>query len=108
MGIEGLSTVEILTQMLESWGPNGEHWCKGLRSHDGDKYCVLGAIGKLEDGYPEYPHTLTGHKITALLGGKCNIMYTNDHLARSFQDIKAFICKAIKTELEKEGARLAE
>lgn len=106
MGIEGLSTVEILTLMLESWGPNGEHWCRGLANVAGDKFCVLGAIGKLERGYPYYPGTLTGYKVAATLGGESNIMYFNDHLASDFQDIKTFICKAIRQELAKGEAQL--
>lgn len=100
------NVVDNLVRLLESWGPNGERWCRGLTTYDNSKFCVLGGIGKLETGRPTYPMTLEGHKIALAIGGECEIMYYNDHSAHDFRDIRSYICRAIHKELAKEEAEL--
>ena len=102
------NVVENLTQLLESWGPNGEHWCIGLHNYNGDSFCILGGIGKLESGKPGYPMTLNGHMAQAAISREVgDIISFNDYQSNgNFYNIKAAVCRAIRRELAQEEAKL--
>lgn len=117
--------VQDLCNLLESFGPNGERWCKGLghtifgSSAQGDKhsFCILGGIGLAERfglgvGYPE---TLAGNLLAAKIQRTLSVTRKwnsipafNDYWGTTFADIKEVICETILHELAMEEARLDE
>ena len=70
------SAVEVLEQMLDFWGPEGEHWCVGLGygtlqmilGSERATGCIWGAVGGLKHGKVMYPEFGTGDTRRTKLG----------------------------------------
>lgn len=98
---------EVLISALESFGPNGEHWCQkklysGNSIETAGEFCAVGAIQrdiilhKTEAGV--YSSALTAFKM-----GPMDIVSINDRAQTNFGVVKALFCGAIKTAAEREA-----
>lgn len=101
----GKTTVEVLTGMLELFGPNGEHWCKHALENSGS-YCLLGAAGKAACGNPMGTSEVC-ERATRSIRECVGTEYPgflapfNNAPETTFKEIKEVMCKAIKAELGK-------
>lgn len=113
-----MKTSEVLIEALELLGPNGERWTK-FQAEDRGRYCIIGAIGKVEGGetfcgygadrvgtealfkaltpvWTEEYHEWTIERPTQL-------WRYNDHPNTEFKHVRALFHKAIRQERAKEA-----
>ena len=107
--------MDILAKALEIWGPNGEHWCRGVLEHGGvyhNSYCLYGGIGKAYCGFPIYDTEAKEHRrALRLISDEINKSNPHDlgiahahwnDSRESFKPVKQVVCNALKQALNDE------
>lgn len=83
-------TAEVLREALDSFGPDGQFWIKGMYSDERGGQCCSGAVGG--------PDTDAWKILVACLPANCGLVSAwNDADDRTFEDVKQLFTQAIQS-----------